>query len=100
MRRTGVNRTEEISDVARHSGASGGLAQREGEFDPSASAFLNAFLREWTGFRVLEGDSPHDLAGTRSRRVIEVPLPSRGGALHIRAHRLSRTGRHRLSRGR
>ncbi|MFS8064878.1 MAG: IucA/IucC family protein [Byssovorax sp.] len=91
-----MDRTEWVSNVARHSGMIGGLIEREGEFDPSASAFLNAFLREWTGWRVLANEAPHDRAGTRARHVIEIPLLSRGGALRVRAHRLSRTGRHRL----
>lgn len=92
-----MDRTEWISDVATPSGTiNGGLSEREGEFDPSASAFLNAFLREWTGWSVVASEPPRPLDGTRARHVIEIPLLSRGGALRVRAHRLSRTGRHRL----
>jgi len=65
-------------------------------FDPAASAFLNALLREWTGWRVLASAEAPDLAGARAPRVIEIRLRSRSAVLYVGALSLSRAGRHRL----
>jgi N2-citryl-N6-acetyl-N6-hydroxylysine synthase len=59
-------------------------------FDPAASAFLNAFLREWSGFRSHASEDEPGL------HVIEIPLRQGGGTLEIRARHLSRAGRHHL----
>ncbi|AKT38197.1 IucA/IucC family protein [Chondromyces crocatus] len=65
-------------------------------FDPSVSAFLNALLREWTGWRLVEGDETAALVEGQARRAVEIPLRSHEAVLYVPVRRLSRAGRHRL----
>jgi len=57
---------------------------RENQFDPSASAFLNALLREWSGWRV-------------TGSAVEIPLPSRRSTLRVALRSMTVAGRHRFA---
>lgn len=59
----------------------------------SATSFLNALLREWTGWTILSPKQARD-HGLEDGPAIALPLPSADATAYIRLARHSRVGRH------